>query len=301
MVRYVLAIVMAVSTVAACTSATTPGPAGTSGASPAAATPSPQEFTLNGTPLPAYAPPSEGLLADIKARGVVFNGVNAANPPFESVDANGEIVGYDIDLVDKFGEYLGVHVSTVDTAWAGVIPSLYSKKFDLIWSAMTITDARKEAVTFSSPYAADQAIWIARADDTSVKDYPDLNGKVLCTQLNSAFEAQAKQVVADKSLNLEIKSFDDFPTAYLALENGDCDVATSSTLNNLPLNKEKPGVFRNAITLPTANYVGVATRKPDSDLAAEVQKFLDQIKSDGTINELQTKWFNSTMELPPSA
>lgn len=269
-----------------------------SGCSSAAPAGSAEQLSLNGSPLPGYAAPSEGLMASIKERGVIFNGVNAANPPFESVDTNGEIVGFDIDLMNKFGEYLGVHVSTVDTAWPGVIPSLYSKKFDLIWSAMSITDARKEAVTFSSPYAADQAIWITRADNNSVKDYADLNGKILCTQVGSAYESQAKELIAEKGLQIEIKAFDDFPTAYLALENKQCDAATSSTLNNLPLNKEKAGVFRDAIVLPTANYVGVATRKADADLSAEVQKFIDKIKADGSLAALQEQYFGAPMELP---
>ena len=238
-------------------------------------------------------------MADIKARGVLFNGVNAANPPFESVDANGEIIGYDPDLAEAFTKSLGVHLSTVDTNWDGVIPSLYSKKFDMIWSAMTITDARKEAVHFSTPYMGDQAVWITRADDTSIKDYPDLNGKVLCTQLNSAFEAQAKQIVADKGITLkDLKSFADFPTAYLAVQNGQCDAATSSKLNNIPLNKASPGVFREAIVLPNANYVGVASRLPDSDLAQAIQSFIDASKADGTLKSLQEKWFGFSMDLP---
>lgn len=291
--RYVSVAAVGILVLSACTSAPSVSEAPVSEA-PA----SPDQFFLEGEALPAYAAPNEGLLAQIRERGVIFNGVNAANPPFESVDANGEIVGFDIDIMNMFGEYLGVQVSTVDTAWAGVIPSLYSKKFDLIWSAMTITDARSEAVTFSSPYASDQAIWIARADDSSVNDYPDLNGKVLCTQLNSAFEAQAEEVVAEQGLDVEIKSFDDFPTAYLALETGQCDVATSSTLNNLPLNNEKPGVFRNAIVLPTANYVGVATRKPDTDLATEIENFLAEVKANGELAALQEEYFGAPMELP---
>jgi len=56
-------------------------------ASPAS---SAQQLSLNGSPLPQYAAPSTGLLASIKERGVIFNGVNAANPPFESVDATRE-------------------------------------------------------------------------------------------------------------------------------------------------------------------------------------------------------------------
>jgi polar amino acid transport system substrate-binding protein len=286
MLRRFLAALSAVLIATACSS----------GSPPASST----TYSLNGSPLPQYAAPDKGLLADIKARGVIFNGVNAANPPFESVDTNGEIVGYDVDLTEEFATYLGVHLSTVDTAWAGVIPSLYSKKFDLVWSAMSITPARKEAVTFSSPYAADQAIWITKAGDKSVNKFEDLNGKKLCTQLNSAYESGAKEIIQQKSLQLEIKSFDDFPTAFLALENGQCDAATSSTLLNLPLNQSKPGVFRDAIVLDTANYVGVATRKPDADLAAEVQKFLDQLKSNGKLVELQKKWFGNEMTLPAS-
>jgi polar amino acid transport system substrate-binding protein len=260
----------------------------------------PTAITFNGSPLPIYATPPNGLLAEIKARGVLFNGVNAANPPFESVDENGVVVGYDIDLTEAFAKSLGVHLSTVDTAWDGVIPSLYAKKFDMIWSAMTITDARKKAVSFSSPYMGDQAVWIVRANDKSINSYADLNGKVLCTQLNSAYEAQAKQIAADNHIALkDLKSFQDFPTAYLALKNGQCDAATSSTLNNIPLNKTSPGAFRDAIVLPNANYVGVATRLADSDLAAAIQKFIDASKADGSLKAMQQKWFGFSMNLPP--
>src|SRR3989442_14682018 len=93
--------------------------------------------TLEGKPLPQYAPPSGGLVADIKKRGVIVNGMEAQNPPFEYIEG-GKIVGYDADLMQKLGEKLGVTVENMDTAWAGVIPSLYARKFDLIWSAMTI-------------------------------------------------------------------------------------------------------------------------------------------------------------------
>ena len=81
-----------------------------------------------------------------------MNGIEAQNPPFEYID-NGAVVGFDIDITHKFAERLGVKAEFLDTAWSGVIPSLYTKKFDMIWSAMTITEPRKEAVSFSKPYA----------------------------------------------------------------------------------------------------------------------------------------------------
>lgn len=255
-------------------------------------------IVFDGQELPQYVAPEEGLLEDIRERGVLYNGVNAANPPFEFVDESGRIVGYDIDLATEFAEWLGVEIATVDTAWDGVIPSLYTRKFDMIWSAMSITPLRQEAVNFSQPYASDQAVWITLASDESVNQVSDLDGQAVCTQLNSAFEAQAQGIIDDSGYDIELKSFQDFPTAYLALENGECAAGTSSTLNNLPLNEEKPGVFRNAIFFDEANYVGVATRLPDTDLAEQIREFVDEIKGNGRLVELQMEWFGFEMELP---
>ena len=75
-------------------------------------------------------------------------------------------------------------------------------------------------------------------------------------------------------------------------------MGTSSTLNNLPLNESRPGVFRNAVFFDQANYVGVATRLPDTDLAEQIALFLEEIKANGRINELQEKWFGFEMNLP---
>jgi polar amino acid transport system substrate-binding protein len=257
-----------------------------------------EPVVLDGQEMPEYAPPEGGLLEEILERGVLHNGVNAANPPFESVNESGEIVGYDIDLAREFADWLGVDLAIVDTAWEGVIPSLYSRHFDMIWSAMTITDLRKEAVNFSQPYASDQAVWIALAGDESIDSVDDLEGKSICTQTNSAFEAHAQSVIEEAGVNAEIKSFQDFPTAYLAVENGECAVGTSSTLNNLPLNEQRPGVFRNAILFDQANYVGVATRLPDTDLAERISVFIEEMKASGRLAELQDQWFGFTMDLP---
>ena len=77
--------------------------------------------SLNGEALPSYTAPGEGLVAAIKTKGTIVNGIEAQNPPFEYVD-NGKIVGFDIDITNKFAEYLGVKAEFLDTAWSGVIP-----------------------------------------------------------------------------------------------------------------------------------------------------------------------------------
>lgn len=261
---------------------------------PAAADDAP---SLNGNALPSYEAQPDGLLKEIKARGKLVNGVEAQNPPFEYIE-NKQIVGYDVDLSRRFAQSLGVELELIDTAWSGVIPSLYTRKFDLIWSAMTITEPRKQAVTFSQPYASDQVEYISRADETSITKPEDLNGKVLGTQLNSAAELQAKEMIAKLGLDVELKAFDGFNAAYLDLANGNLDAVTSTQLNNRALFEKTPGVYKVALTFPVYNYVGVATRKQDADLSAAVSQFLNEMKASGELAELQKKWFGYAMDLP---
>jgi polar amino acid transport system substrate-binding protein len=256
-----------------------------------------QSPTLNGEPMPDYAAPAPGVLAEIKASGKLVGGVEAQNPPFEYIE-NGKIVGFDIELSELFAAHLGVTFEPIDTAWSGVIPSLYVQKFDMIWSAMTITEPRKQAVTFSQPYASDQAEIIVRAGDTSIKTIEDLNGKTLATQLNSAAEHQAKEIIARYKLNTELKAFDHFDAAYLDLKNGNVDAVTSTKLNDRVLFEKMPGSFDVAVELPIFNYVAVATRKQDTDLSAAVDAFITELKTSGKLAELQTKWFGYAMELP---
>lgn len=262
-------------------------------AAPAAA----QAPTLNGQAMPAYAAPNAGLLAEIKARGSLIGGVEAQNPPFEYID-KGKIVGYDIELSELLARKLGVAFEPIDTAWSGVIPSLYAKKFDMIWSAMTVTEPRRQAVTFSQPYASDQVEFIVRTGDGRIRSIEDLNGKTLGTQLNSAAELQAKDLIAKHGLNTELKSFDHFDAAYLDLKNGNLDAVTSTKLNDKVLFEKMPKAFDVAIELPIFNYVAVATRKQDTDLAKEVDAFIDELEASGKLAELQKKWFGFEMKLP---
>jgi len=253
--------------------------------------------SLNGETLPTYAAPTDGLLAEIKARGTLVNGIEAQNPPFEYVE-NGAIVGFDIDITNKFAERLGVKAEFVDTAWSGVIPSLYTKKFDMIWSAMTITEPRKQAVSFSMPYASDQVEFIVKAGNDTYEDIKDFDGKVLGTQLNSAAEFQAKELIAANGLDIELKSFDSFQGAYLDLRNGNVDAVTSTQLNDRVLFEANPDVFEVALELPIYNFVGVAVRQQDADLLAEIDAFIAEMKASGELAALQEKWFGFSMDLP---
>lgn len=236
------------------------------------------------------ATPNGAELTRIKTAGVLVDGVEAASPPYEFND-NGEINGFDIELAKLFAQSIGVNLSVIDTNWAGVIPSLYADKFDLIWSAMPETAARKRAVLFSSIYAVDQPVLIARAGDAREKVATDLKGLVLGSQLNSSVEEQAHKLSDDNKLGLDIRLYDHMDAAYLDLNNHNVDVVMTSRSSFSQLEKKRPGLYRIVLVLPPDLFMAVAARKQDGNLISAVNKFLSQVQASGQLTAIYTKWF----------
>ena len=124
-------------------------------------------------------------LDDIKKKGEMVVGMEAAYVPYEFFK-DGKIIGYDCDIAQKIADKIGVKVTFIDTDWAGIIPALYAKKFDVIMSGMTMTADRAKKISFSQPYGDASVVILLRANETSIKTAADLSGKTLGTQLGSA-------------------------------------------------------------------------------------------------------------------
>src|SRR5712691_3489832 len=124
-------------------------------------------------------------LGDIKGAGKLRIGVEAAYVPF-TFRKEGQIVGYDVDFAEVFCKALGVKPEIIDTAWTGVIPSLYAKKFDMIMTSLSYTAERMQRVGYSIPYAeASMAMLIRASDAGTLKSTDDLVGKVVATKLGT--------------------------------------------------------------------------------------------------------------------
>lgn len=242
-------------------------------------------------------------MADAKKRGVLMIGTEAAYVPYEFVK-DGAIVGYDPDIMAIIGPKMGVKPHFIDTAWAGIIPSLYANKFDCIVSAMTITAPRAEKVLFSMPYADASNVILLRAGETKIKTADDLSGKIMGVQLGSAaagiiktFEAKLKA----KGLPgyASVKEYDHYPEAYQDLLNGRVDAVVNSKSTMLVVMRDAPGKFKMIGGISDIKaYFGMAFRKTDGDLRDFVNVQLAEMKKDGTLSKLQIKWFGSTMETP---
>lgn len=241
-------------------------------------------------------------LAQIKASGELRIGCEAAYVPF-TYRQEGKIVGYDVELAELLCKPLGVRPTFVDTAWAGVIPSLYAKKFDLVMSSMSYTKERLERVAFSIPYAeASQALLVRSADAGKIKGMADLNGRVLAVKLGSPGQILQEKINASlKSAGgagfKEVRTFDDHPSAYVGLAQNRVDGVLNTLATLGMVLKDAPGKYAIVKGMGGDNWAGIAARKEDTELVQFLNAGLARMKADGSIYALQEKWFGFRMQL----
>jgi polar amino acid transport system substrate-binding protein len=242
-------------------------------------------------------------LDEVKKRGSLIVGMEVAYVPYEFFK-DGQIVGYDPDIIAEAMPKLGVKAQLIDTAWNGIIPALYAKKFDCIISAMTITAERAQKVLFSMPYADASNVMFLRADETVVKTADDLSGKVIGVQLGSAAAVIAKAFEDKmKAKGLpgykEMKQYEHYPEAYQDLLNKRTDAVINSKSTLMVVMNDAPGKFKilPGISDVTA-YFGMAFRKEDAALQGFFNTQLAEMKTDGRLDKLQQKWFGATMPTP---
>jgi len=222
----------------------------------------------------------------VQAEGKLVVGMDAAYKPFEYQDKNGEIVGFDVDVLKEVAKKLDIKLDLQNTSFDGIIPGLQAKKYDLIMSAMTITEERKKAVNFSDPYFNAGQVIAAMGDNSSVKGVKDLEDKIVAVQLGTTGDLKVSEMEGVK----EIKRFDTIPEAFIALQNGQVE----AVVNDLPVTaayiKEHPEV--KIVGEPfTTEYYGIAFRKEDTELKEKINEALAELKQDGTYDEIYAKWF----------
>jgi polar amino acid transport system substrate-binding protein len=242
-------------------------------------------------------------LDDVKKRGTLVVGMEVAYVPYEFFK-DGKIIGYDPDIIDHIVGKLGVKAQLVDTAWNGIIPALYAKKFDVVVSAMTITKERAEKVLFSMPYADASNVILLRANEDRIKSADDLSGKIVGVQIGSAaagiikvFEAKLK--AEGKPGYADVKQYEHYPEAYQDLINKRVDAVVNSKSTMMVVMRDAPGQFKmiGGVSDITA-YFGMAFRKDDTAFQAFVNTQLADMKTSGELAKLQEKWFGGTMETP---
>jgi len=229
---------------------------------------------------PAAPPPAKVLVV----------GTDAAYAPFESQNEKGEIVGFDIDVVKAVAKKAGLEVKFVNTPWEGIFNALNQGDRDLLVSAVTITDERKQTMDFSAPYF-DAAQLIAVKQNSKVSKFDDLKKLKVGVQTGTTGDEAATKLLGKNSTS--IKRFESTPLALKELEAGGVDAVVADNgvvvhyIANNPGGKFK--TVNDKAFVP--EQYGIVVRKGNKELLGKIDQGLGAIKADGTYDKIYAQYF----------
>ena len=212
--------------------------------------------------------------------------------PFEYMDEKtGEPVGFDVDVINAVAEKMGLTASYLPNQKFDTLVPIIKQggKADCGVSNFTITDERMESVDFSEPYLdSNQAIVVAKGSSETEETLNDASKQVVCQGGTTGDEWIGENL--PDAVRVPV---DDVTAALTGVQTGlyqamvvDLPVASSmlsQSFSDLEIVKE----------IPTGEQYGIAVSKDNPELTQAVNKALEDMKSDGTMKEIETKWFGS--------
>jgi polar amino acid transport system substrate-binding protein len=234
------------------------------------------------------SPGTGGTLADLGGKDVIV-AVENAYPPFNSVDENGNGIGWDYDAFTEICKRLNCNPVFTEAAWEGIFEATAAGQYDVVADGVTITDERKKTVAFSDPYMSIIQVLLVRVDETRFTDSASLAADpslVVATQLGTTNAIKAKEIVGES----RVHEFDTFDGAVLALLSGDAD---SVVLDEEPAKgfmATNEGKMKTLDEKLQGDELGFVFPQ-GSDLIAPVNAALAAMQADGTMDTLYAKWW----------
>lgn len=239
----------------------------------------------------ALAADAADTLAAVKQKGVLVAGVKDSTPPFGYIDeASRQIVGYDIDFIEALAKRLGVKAEVKPVTSASRMPQLQEGHIDIIAATMTKNAERAKVIDFSHAYFVTGQKFIAKKG--TVKTLQDLEGKKIGTAKGSTSE----QNVAKSIPTATVLSFDDYPQAFLALQQGKVFAVTTDEAILAGILAKSPN--KDQFEIPHVQIsdepYGLGMRKGDDNLVAFVNKAILEMEQSGEAKAIFAKWFGPT-------
>lgn len=259
-----------------------------------------------------------GLAASVQAEEwtEIRIATEGAYPPWNYTDSSGNLVGFEIDLAGDLCARMGVECEIVAQDWEGIIPALEAGKYDAIIAGMSITDDRKQVISFSDSYAATPSHFavlkdnelagfgptIERIDLTEVDDAEQaaidaivatFEGKTVGVQVATTHANFLDQYLAD---SVDVRKYDTQENLDLDLQTGRVDAALAAMSYWQPLLDTEKGehftlIGPDMVGGPFGEGVGVGIRQEDEALVELFNQAIAEAKADGTLADLALKHF----------
>jgi polar amino acid transport system substrate-binding protein len=215
-------------------------------------------------------------------------------PPMEYFDTDGKTpIGFDVQLAKALADKLGLQVNYVDTAWDGIFAGVDTRKYDVIMSSVTITDARLENFNFSKPYIKNaQALVLLKGSNVTARTPEQLGGLGVAYQAETASDDYMADLAA-KGLKFTPYEYDKVMNCFDELRNHRVDVVICDSVVAYFYTAQKDAPFE-IVWEGEGEILGICLKKGNTTLTAAVDKALDELFADGTVARISQNIFGST-------
>lgn len=220
--------------------------------------------------------------------GKFILGLDATFKPMGYTDESDNIVGFDIDLAEEVCRRMGVELVKQPIDWDTKEQDLDAGNIDCIWNGMSINPSRQEAMNLSEPYMRNDMIFVVKTE-SDIASQADLDGKTVAVQSGST----AQEILAESGLNVTAA---ELATNVECLQQLDLDLADAVFMDSVVAIYEIKTTGKPYTILPdglSPEEYAIGFRKNDQALRNEVQRILSEMKSDGAVEEISSKWFDS--------
>lgn len=229
---------------------------------------------------------ADNTLQKMKDRGTLMIGTYSQLKPSTFKDADGNIVGYDIDVARLIAENMDIDLEIKEMQFMELFDAVEKKEIDFAISGITITNERSEKYLFSVPYFDTGQVIIAKKD-SGIDSFNDIEGKTVCTFEGTTGEETAIRL--KESVFFNHVSYKTIDGMFNALLNNDCDINIEDFVVAKMRTKDYPPI-KIVGNFLTEEYYGIMTNYENNALMEEINKILRELKRDEKIDELLTKW-----------
>lgn len=218
-------------------------------------------------------------------------GTNAEFPPFEYVTSSGaigEYDGIDMAIAKQIAEENGMTAAVENMEFDSLLVALQNGQIDAVIAGMTATDERRETVDFSTPYYTATQVMIVR-EDSDIAVATDMADKKICVVQGYTGE------VCVQDMGYTYEAFKKGTEAVMELTNGKCDVVVidSATAQKYVNDNEGLKIVEDPSAFESEEYA-IAVQKGNTELLDKINKSIDKMIADGTVNELAVKYTEET-------
>lgn len=231
---------------------------------------------------------SDDLLETIQKRGTIIVGLEGDWAPWSYVDENDELTGYDVEVAKAIADKLGVEIQIVPGEWDGLFAGMDAGRYDMVVNGVEVTEERADKYDFSTPYAYIRTALIVKGDNDSIKTFEDLKGKKTANSIASTYMNLAESYGATC---YGVSTLDETLTMVLQ---GRVDATLNAIVSFTDYMAQHPDSNLKVVaTTEDASNVAIPMRKGDetASLRKAVNKAIDELREDGTLSELSTRFF----------